>query len=115
MLQNIVIPTLKSNLRLANRIHSLPFKWDQENGRIIGNPDPLAKCWIILQTFYVIYQTFTIITAKSDLLPVDKFVAGLILILHTCWFGLRLEWEPDPTPTQVFNRIISGEGMSTSL
>lgn len=119
MLKDAVLPILKSNLRLATRIRCLPFKWDEENGRIVQILDPVSKyCWkfgIILHGLYVIYQAFSIITTKSDLLPVEKFLAGIILILHFCWFGFRLDLEPDPTPIQMFNRIISGEGMSTSL
>lgn len=117
MLKDVVVPAVKSHLHLANRIHCLPFKWDETNKRIVPSSTQTSQLKlgfsVFLHGLYVVYQAFTIVSAKHSLLAADKFVAGLILTVNAFCFGTRLASDSHLVLTESFNRIISGQGMPT--
>lgn len=105
-------PSYKLHLAHAKFFKRLPYEWNDDQKKIVVNPSPLRKAsvraWIILTGAYVSFQIVNITFGEYSL--VKKLTGALILNLNAGCFLLSLELNPESTPIENLNRLLSGEG-----
>lgn len=104
------LPHFKRQLAYGKFYKCLPFQYEGKRKQIILVPTVSRKVairiWILIHGFYLAFEIANLSLGRHSL--ADKLVGSLILAIYCCCFWARLETEPDATPMENLNRLLSG-------
>lgn len=99
-----VLPELKRHLKYGSVLSCLPYQRDEKMGKNAQNKIRSSKPFNLgnlLHGVYVIFLLTFLFLKDSVVLPVERFVGGLMIAIFRGGYIINLEYEPDFLPMQV--------------